>query len=173
MPTLVSFSILLLAFGLLLLLLAGRRRKASGLPAGRIIYSDTQAGSPMEKPLFDAELGLTGKPDYLVESAGEMIPVEVKSTRTHEAPYDSHIFQLAAYCRLVETTYGKRPAYGILHYPKRSFAVDYTPALEAALLERLALIRQKQELKSVDRSHQAAERCRSCGYRSACDQKLE
>ncbi len=173
MPTLVVFSILLLVFGLLLLFLAGRRRKASGLPAGRIIYSDTQAGSPLEKPLFDAVLGLTGKPDYLVENAGQVIPVEVKSRRTPEAPYDSHIFQLAAYCRLVETTYGKRPAYGILRYPKRSFAVDYSPALEAALLDRLELMRQRQQLKSVDRSHLAAERCRRCGYRSACDQKLD
>lgn len=51
--------------------------------------------------------------------------------------------------------------------------MDYTPALEAALLERLVLLRQHQESKSVDRSHQAAERCRRCGYRSACDQKLD
>ena len=67
------------------------------------------------------ELGLVGKPDYLVESAGQLIPVEVKSTRNSNAPYDAHIFQLAAYCLLVQRQLGKRPPYGILHYANRTY----------------------------------------------------
>ena len=38
-------SILLLILGLILLWMARRRQKTSGLPAGRIIYTDTAAGS--------------------------------------------------------------------------------------------------------------------------------
>ena len=63
-----------------------------------MVYTDTGAWGKVEKPLYYHALGLTGKPDYLVERDGILIPVEVKSGRTPEAPYDSHIFQLAAYC---------------------------------------------------------------------------
>jgi CRISPR-associated exonuclease Cas4 len=85
-----------------------------------------------------------GKPDYLVQSGGSIIPVEVKSGRAPAAPYDSHIFQLAAYCLLVEKTYGKRPPYGIIHYAGRDFAIDYTRQLESALLDWLAEIRRDE-----------------------------
>ena len=81
-------------------------RKQSGIPGGKIIYSDVKMwGKPLEKPLFDGSIGLVGKPDYLIEQNGLVIPVEVKSCRPPEAPYDLHIFQLAAYCLLVEKVY--------------------------------------------------------------------
>ena len=83
---------------------SSRVRRAAGLPGGRVVYTDTRAWGKVEKPLYDHGLGLTGKPDYLVEKDGQLIPVEVKSGRAPEAPYDSHIYQLAAYCLLVERT---------------------------------------------------------------------
>jgi CRISPR-associated exonuclease Cas4 len=137
-----------------------------------VIYTDTRAWGKVEKPLFDKELGLTGKPDYLVEQNGRIIPVEVKSGRTPEAPYDSHIFQVAAYCYLVHKTTGKRPPHGILHYPGRDFAVDYTPQLENALLDLIADMRIDQHHLEVQRSHEDAQRCRHCGFRDGCDQRL-
>lgn len=149
-----------------------RQRKEAGLPGGRIIYTDTRAWGKVQKPLFAKELGLTGKPDYLVERDGAIIPVEVKSGRTPEAPYDSHIFQLAAYCLLVEKTYGKRPPYGIIHYTGRDFAVDYTAQLESALLDQLADIKRDEVRAQVPRSHEEATRCRRCGFRKVCDQSL-
>lgn len=162
----------LILLGVLLLWQAGRRRQEAGLPGGRLVYTDTRAWGRVEKPLFAADLGLTGKPDYLVQSGDRIIPVEVKSGRTPEAPYDSHIFQIASYCLLVERTYGKRPAYGILHYPKWDFAIDYTPELEAALLDQLAEMRRDEARLDVARSHQSAARCRACGFRTVCDQSL-
>jgi CRISPR-associated exonuclease Cas4 len=166
------FALVLLLLAALLFWLSSRQRKGAGLPGGRVIYTDTRAWGPLEKPLFHADLGLTGKPDYLVEQDGRIIPVEVKSGRTPQAPYDAHIFQVAAYCLLVEKTYGKRPPYGILHYPQRDFAVDYTPGLKSALLDLLAEMRRDERRASVDRSHTDEARCRGCGFRSACDQKL-
>lgn len=163
---------LLLIFGLFLFWLAHRRQRDSGLPAGRVIYSDTRGWGPVEKPLYDAELRLTGKPDYLVEVKGQVIPVEVKSARAPESPYDSHIFQLAAYCRLTQAAFGKRPSYGIIKYADRTFAIDYTSTLEAALVELIGEIRLCEAQKEVNRSHEAPERCRGCGYHSVCDQKL-
>ena len=158
--------------GLVLLWQSRRQRAQAGLPGGRLIYTDTQAWGRVEKPLIDAQLGLTGKPDYLVQREGSIIPVEVKSGRPPAAPYDSHIFQLAAYCLLVHKTYGKRPPCGILHYTGRDFAVDYTPQLESALLDRLAEIRRDESRRDVPRSHEDAARCRKCGFRSVCDQSL-
>jgi CRISPR-associated exonuclease Cas4 len=162
----------LFLFAVLLFWQSARQRRAAGLPGGRVIYSDTRGWGPVEKPLYDADLALTGKPDYLVQQNGRIVPVEVKSSRTPAAPLDAHIFQLAAYCLLVERTLGKRPPYGILHYPGRTFAVDYTPALEEALLDLLAEMRVQERRGEPSRSHDEVARCRACGFRHVCDQRL-
>jgi CRISPR-associated exonuclease Cas4 len=160
----------LLAF--LLFWLSARQQRRAGLPGGRVIYADTGRWNRAEKPLYAPSLNLTGKPDYLVEQNGRIIPVEVKSSRVGEAPYDAHIFQLAAYCYLVEHSFGKRPPYGILHYPNRTFAIDYTRQLQAALEEILAEMRTLDNSLEVERSHSELARCRRCGYRNGCDQAL-
>lgn len=151
---------------------ASRQQRRAGLPGGRVIYTDTRGWGKVERPLYHPELGLTGRPDYVVEKNGKMIPVEVKSGLAPQAPYDSHIFQLAAYCLLIEKAYGQRPPYGIIHYENGDFAVDYTPELEAALLDVLADMRRDEYRSSVERSHEQAARCRGCGFRRVCDQRL-
>jgi len=151
---------------------SNRQRQAAGLPGGRVIYTDTRGWGKLEKPLFYAALELTGKPDYLVQQNGQIIPVEVKSGHAPEAPYDSHIYQLASYCLLVEKTYGKRPPYGIIHYQTRDFAVDYTQELEQSLLDLLAEMKRDQYKNNIPRSHEQAARCKHCGFRKVCDQSL-
>ena len=163
----------LFVIGLALLWLARRQREASGLPSGRVIYVDTRGWGRVERPLFDPQSGLVGKPDYLVRQGGRIIPVEVKSGQAPTAPYDSHLLQLAAYCYLVEKEYAKRPPYGILHYADRTYQIDYTRALESELLQTLEALRSASVKAEVNRSHQEARRCRACGYRSLCDQALE
>jgi CRISPR-associated exonuclease Cas4 len=124
----------LLSIAAVMFWLSARQRRLAGLPGGRVIYVDTSQWAKVEKPLYDRALNLTGKPDYLVQSGDVYLPVEIKSSQVHQHPYDSHIYQLAAYCLLVERTYGYRPTYGILHYTNQTFAVDFTPQLERALL---------------------------------------
>lgn len=164
--------ILCLLLAVVLFVLSGYQKRQLGLPGGRVIYADTSRWNKAEKPLFDPDLGLTGKPDYLVEQGDVIIPVEVKSTRAVDAPYDAHIYQLGVYCLLVERTYGKRPPYGIINYPTRTFAVDYTPALEEAVLNIIGELHEKSNQKNLPRSHDAPERCAHCGFRSVCDQVL-
>ena len=171
--TLLIPGLTLFLLALALLFISGRQRRHSGLPGGRVIYTDTRFWGVIEKPLYDADLGLTGRPDYLVRYKEAILPVEVKTGRSPEAPYDSHIFQVAVYCLLVEKTYGRRPAYGILHYPTRDFAVDYTPDLENTLLDVLANIRRDEHRPQVERSHEDGTRCLHCGYRTVCDQKMD
>src|SRR4030065_1760088 len=164
-------ALLALLLALVLFWVSTRQRQNAGLPGGRVIYADTRAwGKPLEKPLYDSFLGLTGKPDYLVEEGDQIIPVEVKSTNVTDAPYDSHIFQLASYCMLVERTFGKRPRYGILHYPRRTFAIDFTPELESSVMR--ILMEMLENRKDFPRSHNSPQRCAHCGFRSVCDQAL-
>ncbi len=167
-------SIVLILFLLALIFFwqSNRQQKAAGLPGGRVIYTDTRSWGKVEKPLFYPALALTGKPDYLIEKNGQLIPVEVKSGRAPEAPYDSHIFQLASYCLLVEKTYGRRPPYGIIHYENRDFAVDYTKELENTLIELLGDMREDEVRGNMSRSHEQASRCKRCGYRDTCEESL-
>jgi CRISPR-associated exonuclease Cas4 len=166
-------AIALFIFALIFFRQSSRQREEAGLPGGRIIYTDTRAWKTSVTPLYDGVLGLTGKPDYLVEQHdGRIIPVEVKSGKAPQAPYDSHIYQLAAYCLLVEKKFNRRPPYGIIHYEDRDFAVDYTRELETSLLDLLAEIKRDDFKEEVDRSHDQEGRCAKCGFRSVCDQSL-
>jgi CRISPR-associated exonuclease Cas4 len=162
----------LLIFALFFFRKSATQRKEAGLPGGRIIYTDTRGWGKVEKPLFYPAMDLTGKPDYLVEQNGKIIPVEVKSGRAPEAPYDSHIYQLAAYCLLVEKTYHTRPPYGIIHYENRDFSVDYTHDLENALIDLLVEMKRDEHKRNVPRSHEQPARCAKCGYRNVCDERL-
>lgn len=142
------------------------------MPQGRLIYADPGLWGKPEKPFYDSGLGLTGKPDYVVEQKGRLLPVEVKSMWAPSAPYESHILQLGAYCTLIDKNTGKRPPYGILKYRNRSFAIDYNQTLEQAVLQIVAEIRQKKSCREVARSHEEARRCARCGFRKICDQHL-
>jgi CRISPR-associated exonuclease Cas4 len=168
----IYLAIFLFLLGLFLMFKAVRQRKATGLPGGKIIYTDTSRWEPVEKPLYDGRIGLSGKPDYLVKQSDDIIPVEVKSSRIAHSPYDSHIYQLAAYCRLVETTYKVRPSHGILHYPNRTFRIDYTKDLENDMVDILYEMRVQANRKEIHRSHHAPQRCSRCGYHQICDERL-
>lgn len=162
----------LFVIALLFLRRSAVQQKEAGLPGGRIIYTDTRGWGKLEKPLYHPEMDLTGKPDYLIQQNGMIIPVEVKSGRAPEAPYDSHIYQLAAYCMLVEKNYNTRPPYGIIHYENRDFAVDYTRELENSLIDLLVEMKRDEHKREVARSHEQAGRCARCGFKHACDQSL-
>ena len=120
----------LVTLALILFTISRRLALKSGIPDGRIIYSDPGVWKKVLKPLYDAGIGLTGRPDYLIKISDQIIPAEVKSSWAPRTPYDSHILQLAAYCMLVQTTYGQRPPYGVLRYKNRTFKVEFTSDLE-------------------------------------------
>jgi CRISPR-associated exonuclease Cas4 len=113
----------LLATGLVLLWVSWHLRRRAGMPVGRVIYSDTRAWRECPEPLYAPSVNLAGKPDYLVQRWKYVLPIEVKSCSAPAGPYPSHVLQLAAYCLLVEETYGLRPPYRMIRYPDRTFAV--------------------------------------------------
>lgn len=147
---------------------------ATGLPAGDVIYSDSGDWFTNDEVLAAPNLRLSGKPDYLVQQRdGMVIPVEVKSSVAPAQPYESHLLQLAAYCALVEATYGIRPSHGIIQYRDQAFAVDYTYDLEEDLLDIIADMRQDMVVANVNRSHNDWNRCARCGLRGSCEQRLD
>jgi len=165
-------SLLLFIAALLLLWLSTRQRRGLGLPEGRLIYEDSGDQRRLEQPLFAEDLNLVGKPDYLIQSKEGLIPIEVKTGRTPQRPFEAHIYQLAAYCALVERNFQQRPPYGIIRYPERSFTVEFTQALEHQLVSLLG--KMQTDLRSVElhRSHQVTARCRACGYVQLCAERL-
>ena len=156
----------------LLLALALRIRRSLGLPTGQVVYADSARWGKPEKPLYDPECGLAGKPDYLLQRRGEVIPVEVKSGWAPPVPFDSHAMQLAAYCLLVERGMGVRPPYGLLRYHNRTFRLPYTDEMRERVLGLIVEVRRAKSQEEVGRSHEHKARCARCGYRSICDQRL-
>ncbi|HEX8748166.1 MAG TPA: CRISPR-associated protein Cas4 [Pyrinomonadaceae bacterium] len=168
--------------------LASRRAaRRTGLPSGRLIYSDTgnpvatlgpiiesERGVKQERPLVSPAYGLTGRPDYLVQTSEGIVPVEAKSTKcpANGRPYDSHIMQLVAYCLLVESAIGAEVPYGVIKYSDREIIIDYTEELRDELITLLEEMREARRAKDVHRSHEEAQRCYKCSMRGVCTESL-
>jgi CRISPR-associated exonuclease Cas4 len=183
--------VLLVVVAVLAARAAARESKRAGLPAGALLYSDTgrpvgrlagtevgRGGKRQERPLVSESLELVGRPDYLIEAEGGVVPVEVKSTACPPGgrPYDSHLAQLAAYCLLVEDVLGAAVPYGLVKYRDREVRVEYTDEMKG---RALALIEEMKEDmnasangEEVHRSHEDPRRCAGCSLRDVCTESL-
>jgi len=159
------------AFGIWLWLRARSLRLSTGLPKGRVVYSDTRHWQPCES-LYSSRYGLVGKPDYIVERGRQIIPVEVKPSRRATEPYESDVMQLAAYCLLVEDLFDSSPSHGLLRYRDQTFAISFDRSLRSWLLRQLEEMRHSVDQCQVDRSHQDSRRCEYCGQAEHCAQRL-
>jgi CRISPR-associated exonuclease Cas4 len=168
----VALGLALLMLALLLCVWGLRVRRSTGLPWAPVLYQDTGGTAP-EKPLIARRLALVGKPDYLLELRGQLIPVEVKPGRRAARPYESDLMQLAAYCLLIEETSGVAPPYGLLRYAERTFRVDYTDHARDEVLAILDEMRASLEEPDCDRSHDDERRCLNCGFFEQCEQALD
>jgi CRISPR-associated exonuclease Cas4 len=149
------------------------QRAQTGLPEGDVIYTDTSTWFQNADSLVVRSLKLVGKPDYLIQEAdGSIVPVEIKSGKAPAEPHEGHVLQLAAYCVLVMENYQVRPPYGIIQYKDTAFAVDFTADMEEDLYDLLAEMRETMFVDEVDRDHNDWQRCRRCGLRTACGQRL-
>ena len=162
---------LLAILGAIALLLSWMLRRNASLPAGRIIYIDDTGLERNQKTLYDPDLGLAGRPDYLIQQGRHVFPLEVKSGSAPETAYQSHILQVGAYCRLIEVEYGTRPAFGALRYDGGTFQIKYDNHMERELKRTIKKIRQLGNAPPR-RSHEVPSRCAQCGYVESCDQSL-
>src|SRR3984957_16428618 len=151
--------------------LIGRGLLAStGLPFRNIFYADVGSTFPQSEPLTSQRYGLGGKPDHLVRLTDGIAPIEVKSCRAPASgrPYEGHLFQLAAYCLLVEDVFGAPVPHGLVNFEDRSILVDFAPSLRASLLALLDEIRAAKRGEELHSHHDRPGKCRSCGFRTVC-----
>ena len=146
----------------------------TGLPTRDILYADVGSTFPQPAPLISKRYRLSGRPDYLVRVKNGVAPVELKSSRSPSSgrPYDGHLFQMAAYCLLVEDVCRLPVPYGLVRYEDRSIRVDYTPSLRARLLALLDEMRTAKRDEEYHIDHNQPKKCQSCGFRSVCGESL-
>jgi CRISPR-associated exonuclease Cas4 len=188
MTLLLAALLLLLVLAALVAGVAARRESGrAGLPKGSVIYSDTskpvgriapaevgREGFKQERPLRSESLGIVGRPDYLIETEGGVVPVEAKSAAVPPdgRPRDSHVAQLAAYCLLVEDVLGASVPYGLIKYRDREVRVEYTPELKASALALIEEMNDAARADEVHRSHEDPRRCAGCSLRDVCTESL-
>ncbi|MGB9724295.1 MAG: CRISPR-associated protein Cas4 [Chloroflexia bacterium] len=168
---LLLLALALVALALFLLHRARRMRAGSGLPPGRVVYVDSRRWQTPPYPLRAPRYGLVGRPDYLLHRGRAVIPVEVKPGRTPAEPYEADVWQLGAYCLLVEAEYGTAPPHGLLIYPERAWEIPFTPELRRRLLEVLSEMRAAGRGRPLPRSHDQPARCAACAMRNHCGEE--
>lgn len=161
--------------GALLWLMGRPWYSSSGLPGREILSADVGAQFPQSRPITSKRHGLTGKPDYVVRVLDGVVPVEIKSGKCPRSgyPHDSHMYQVAAYCLLLEEALKTNVPYGLVRYDDGTVRVEYTSTLRAEVLNIIDEIRVARKSKRKQHiSHNYLGRCRACGYRDACNESL-
>jgi len=144
-------------------------KKTHKIQKGKITYSDLNKPA---KAFFSKKYRIAGKPDYIINKKGRYIPVEIKTGR-YEHPMKSHIFQIAAYCHLIEENFGVFVPYGILVYNnKKSFKIKYDPSTRFELESTISKMRKNIKKDKVIRNHNDINRCRNCSLKMYCKEKL-
>lgn len=148
----------------------GDTKRKYKISDGKITYTDLDKPA---KPLFSKRFKLVGKPDYIVETEGGKIPVELKFTDT-DRPYKNHVLQLASYCLLIEDIFNTKVPYGVIVYNnKREFKILFDDGLRNELLSTLDEMRDKINTGDVRRNHDFRNKCLSCSFRDVCSFKIE
>jgi CRISPR-associated exonuclease Cas4 len=171
-----NYAPLYVAAAVVLLVVAGRvllsaLRSRAGVPRGRVLYCDT--GGRETRVLVSAPYKLKGKPDYVLDVASGVVPVEIKSGRRPpggEAHF-GHVMQLAAYCVLCEEHFHRQVPYGIVKYRDGAVRVPFTRELRRDLLDLLDEMRSAGR-GGMRRNHSQPRRCASCSFVGACDEAL-
>ena len=166
------------AAGLAALWALTRHRDRGGSRAASsttVVASDTGVAPVMM--LRDPEIGLRGKPDYVLrELHGDrqlLVALELKPSRRNNRVYESDAVQIAAYTLMLRAEYGNQAAtFGYMRYPSGTVRVELKPALEARVAEIARAIRRDRRAAVVHRSHHNAARCVNCAMRSSCDERL-
>lgn len=149
--------------------------KRTGIGLGQaVLAADTYAGTAAVASLAATDLGLRGKPDYLVRRRGKIMPIELKPNRKARRLSPGDEEQLGAYLLLLRSRYRNGAASeGEVRYAHAAFTVRLTSALEGRILDAMARIRAIRHQQDVPRSHDDAFRCSVCAVRAACGQALE
>ncbi len=146
------------------------KRDEYNVDNGSIDYVDGMKGE--EDMLVSEEYKIRGRPDYIIENDGELIPVEVKTGRVPKGPFFSHILQAGAYCLLIEADKGIKPPHAIVQYGEKKFQVEYDEDLKDLVIEKVLEMRRLIETEDVHRNHNRKGKCANCSRREFCPESL-
>lgn len=135
---------------------------------GKVIYLD-DAEHPV---LYSSDRLLSGKPDFILEEDGKIVPGEFKSGRIPAGPLFSHIMQLSAYCKLVEDNYGTRPDYGYIYYGTSKHMIEFDDDIEKLMISKAAEMQSCIQAGGAHRNHRRPGKCMNCSRRDICPEKL-
>ena len=139
-------------------------RRRAGFGIGETISNDNVT-------LRSEKLGLMGRPDRIVRRGRKIIVEDMKSaTRL----YDSHRAQMGVYLLLVEEHYGQRPSHAVIVFKDgRRHKIKNTRALRSMVLKAVKRIKKaRADLDRELRARPAPGKCRSCGQRENCKQRV-
>jgi CRISPR-associated exonuclease Cas4 len=145
-------------------------KRQYNIQEGKIVYADLN--TPAE-PLFSKRYHITGKPDYVVQKNHHLIPVEIK-TGCYNEPQKNHIFQLAAYCHLLEENHGDFVPYGLLVYGDGSkvFRIPFGPTTRFQLESTIKSMWHIMRTGEISRNHDEISRCKNCSMSTYCHLKI-
>jgi len=167
---LISISIILILISIKIKNNIKKLKFDNKIQEGKIIYSDLNIP---EKSFFSRRYRISGKPDYIIEKNGYYIPVEVKSGN-HINAKKGHIYQLMAYCQLLEDYYNCFIPYGILVYNETSkqFKIPFDPKMRFELEYSIKEMRRALNCNMIQRNHYEIQKCIKCSMREHCNYKL-
>lgn len=146
-----------------------KQKEKHKIQSGEITYSDLNKPA---KPFFSNRYKIAGKPDYIVRTGNSYIPVELKTGRRNE-PQKNHIYQLAAYCQLLEENYGDFVPYGILVYNNTyQYKIPFDPKIRFELENTIKKMRNLLKTGKFVRNHNEPNRCKNCSMAMYCQDKL-
>ncbi|MCL5076336.1 MAG: CRISPR-associated protein Cas4 [Chloroflexi bacterium] len=119
--------------------------------------------------LYSKRLELSGKLDMVIETAGEVIPVDFKNTGGGVGL--NHKYQLTAYALLVEDQWQKPVRRGFIYLApqKKGQEVTITPNMRLFVKAALAKIRDMLERESMPPPTRRWARCVDCEFRNFCN----
>lgn len=116
---------------------------------------------------------IAGKPDYVINDNNSFYPVEYKSG-VYDSIRDNHVFQLAAYCHLVEESFGVFVPFGVIVYSdEKSFRVPFDPKIRFEFEEVLKEMRYLLRTDKIFRNHDNKHKCLNCSFKEFCDFKIK
>jgi CRISPR-associated exonuclease Cas4 len=166
----IVFAILILVITLLIAYFLIRYAKVLGKRAGfdykQVVYQDIREDGTLTRPLYARQYGLVGKPDWIIEENGSLIPIEDKPTSMNL--YPSHIGQLMAYCFLIEEVYGLKPPHGKIRLSDRIEKIVYNERAREEVIRILRRMREDLKKDTIHPNHPDKNRCLSCKYLDIC-----
>jgi CRISPR-associated exonuclease Cas4 len=131
-------------------------------------YGIAEGERKFHQYLKSERLGLEGKLDMHIVSAGECFPVEFKYSQ--KGPALNHKYQLISYAMLLEDCYNRPVRYGFLYLIpyKRPYPIEITTNVRSFVKETLGKIRDIVVTEKMPPPNRHKIRCVDCEYRNFC-----